>query len=217
MERLADGVIIAVNVRSRIVIGIGLLLALPLQAAGQVRASDLQETVVALSKVAESIPAALKPPGLTPSVTWMMNNIKKTDPSAVSPEYLESLRLAAELLKGSRDPRFIQDVTSELEAKVEHCRALGVGMGGSILMRVNTRSRAQSVGDWQVQYLLKIYEHIAGAAPLTFPRLSTPTETRMEPGRYWVWARDPATGRTSERVLVRVAGQPELAVDLAVP
>ena len=121
------------------------------------------------------------------------------------------------MLKGSKDQSLILDVTSELEAKVEHCRVLGVGMGGSVLIRVNTRRRAQSVGDWQVQYLLKIYEHIAAVTPLTFPRLSTPTETRVEPGRYWVWARDPATGRTTERVLLRVAGQPELAVDLVVP
>jgi hypothetical protein len=206
-----------IEVRRRIVIGIGLLLALPLHAAGQVRASELQETVAALFRVAESVPPILKPPGLTPAVTWMISNIEKSDPSAVSQEYLESLRRAADLLKGSRDQRLILDVTSELEAKVEHCRVLGVGMGGSVLMRVNTRRHAQSVGDWQVQYLLKIYEHIASATPLTFPRLSTPTETRVEPGRYWVWARDPATGRTSERVLVRVVGQPELAVDLFVP
>ena len=115
------------------------------------------------------------------------------------------------------DQRAILDVTSELEAKVEHCRVLGVGMGGSVLMRVNTRRRAQSVGDWQVQYLLKIYEHLAAATPCDAPRLSTPTETHGEPGRYWVWARDPATGRTTERVLVRVVGQPELAVNLFVP
>ena len=111
--------------------GIGLLVALPLQAAGQVRASELQETVVALSRVAESVPPILKPPGLTPAVTWLINNVEKSDPSAVSQEYLESLRRAAELLKGSRDQRLILDVTSELEAKVEHCRVLGVGMGGS--------------------------------------------------------------------------------------
>ena len=181
------------------------------------RASELQEAVVALSKVAESVPPNLKPPGLTPAVTWLINNVGKSDTSVVSGEYLESLRRAAELLKGSKDQRLILDVTSELEAKVEHCRVLGVGMGGSVLIRVNTRRSAQSVGDWQVQYLLKIYEYITAATPLTFPRLSTPTETRVEPGRYWVWARDPTTGRTTERVLVRVAGQPELAVDLVVP
>ena len=42
-------------------------------------------------------------------------------------------------------------------------------------------------------------------------RPSTPTEPRLEPGRYWVWARNPATGRTSERALVRVAGQNDSA------
>ena len=66
-------------------------------------------------------------------------------------------------------------------------------------------------------YLLKIYERIKGASPAAFPTLSTPTEVRLDPGRYWMWARDPATGRTSDRTLVRVAGQTELPIDLPVP
>ena len=198
-------------------IGIGLLFAFPVNAPGQVRANELQETVSALRSVADSVPPILKPPGLTQAVTWMVNNVAKSDPSTLSPDYLDSLRQAVDLLKGSRDQRVLLDVTSELEAKVEHCRLLGVGMGGSVLMRVHTRRGGQSVGGWQVQYLLKIYEHIPSPTPATFPILSTPTEARVEPGRYWVWARDPATGRTTDRVLLRVVGQSELAVDLFVP
>jgi len=90
-------------------------------------------------------------------------------------------------------------------------------MGGSVLLKVNTRRGSETVRDWQVVYLLKVYEHVAGAAPIVFPSLSTPTEAALEPGRYWLWARDPTTGRTSERALVRVLGRPELAVDLPVP
>jgi len=33
-----------------------------------------------------------------------------------------------------------------------------------------------------------------------------PTEVELEPGRYWVWADDPATGKKSDRVLVVVRG-----------
>jgi hypothetical protein len=39
----------------------------------------------------------------------------------------------------------------------------------------------------------------------------------LEPGRYWVWALDESTQKTSERVLVRVTGQKELVLDLGAP
>jgi hypothetical protein len=38
----------------------------------------------------------------------------------------------------------------------------------------------------------------------------------IDPGRYWVWTRDPANGTTSDRVLIQVAGQKEVTIDLAV-
>jgi len=90
-------------------------------------------------------------------------------------------------------------------------------MGGSVVLRVNTRRQSQTINNWQVLYLLKIYEGARGTAPTTFPTLSAPAETRLEPGRYWIWARDPATGRTSERALVRVSGKQEFRIDLPVP
>jgi hypothetical protein len=40
------------------------------------------------------------------------------------------LRSAAALLKGRPSREVVDDVTAELEAKVEHCRTLGVPMGG---------------------------------------------------------------------------------------
>jgi hypothetical protein len=72
------------------------------------------------------------------------------------------------------------------------------------------------VADWQVLYLLKFDEWLK-TPPRNFLRVSSPTEMNVEPGRYWIWAHDPATGRTSDRVLVEVAGQKELLLDLPVP
>lgn len=154
---------------------------------------------------------------LNEAVEWLGINAGRSDVSTITPEYLRSLERSAELLKQRRSIQAVRDVIEELEAKVAHCRALGVGMGGTIRLRVNTRRSTGPVGDWQVVYLLKIYETLSGATPINFPQLSTPTEATVEPGRYWIWARDPATGRTTERSLVRVVGQKELFVDLPVP
>jgi hypothetical protein len=62
--------------------------------------------------------------------------------------------------------------------------------------------------------LLNVTEDLLGAV---HPRFSTPTETTLDPGRYWVRAIDPASGRESPRTLVKVAGARQLTIDVPVP
>jgi hypothetical protein len=143
--------------------------------------------------------------------------VSATDPTQVSTAYIRTLTNAAALLNGAPSRSLIDDITEELQAKVDHCRDLNIGMGGSVLVGVNTRRGSETINNLQVLYLLKIYEHATGAAPTTFPTLSAPSETRLDPGRYWIWSRDPATGRTSDRTLLRVSGKQEFRIDLAVP
>lgn len=150
------------------------------------------------------------------SAEWLIGRVGKTNLAAVTPEYLRALQRTAQVATHASDEQW-EDIASELEAKVEHCRRLNIGMGGSVLLKVSTRRAAGPVSNWQVLYLLKIYEGAKGASPTNFPKLSSPTEAAIEPGRYWIWARDPSTGKTSERVLVRAAGLKELLVDLPVP
>jgi hypothetical protein len=193
------------------------LMLVPAAAAAQVSAADLNLALSQLERAANGLPRPVRSPRLVAAVNWLERRTAATNPSRVSREYVRSLRLAADLLTEQPTREVVNDVTAELEAKVEHCRVLRIGMGGSVLLRVSTRRGPQTVGDWQVLYLLKIYERASAASPATFPSLSSPTETTVEPGRYWLWARDPATGRTGARTLVRVAGQTELKVDLPVP
>ena len=203
--------------KASFIAALAIAILLPASAAGQVRASDLRFALVRLQRAAETLPSALRPPRLVEDAAWLERRTGSTNLADVSEEYLQSLQRAADLLDTHPSRQVIDDIASELEAKVEHCRALGIGMGGSVLLRVNTRRGAQTVNDWQVFYLLKIYERVSAASPAAFPTLSTPAETKLDPGRYWVWARDPATGRTSERTLLSVAGQKEFRVDLPVP
>lgn len=199
----------------------------PAQAA--VTAQELQRAVAALGTRVGTLkdPPPLVSQGPAPpappvsarydaAVRWLQNNAPKTNPSLVTREYVQALERAAAVLGQRSDPAVLEDVTRELEAKVTHCRLLGVGMGGSIALKVNTRRGSAVVGDWQVLYLLKFDDWLK-TPPRTFPRVSSPTDARVEPGRYWIWARDPTTGRTSDRVLVEVAGRADLLVDLPVP
>jgi hypothetical protein len=182
-----------------------------------VTARELTSAVARLASLIrpENSPLAVR---FATAVRWLQNNAPKTDVASVSREYVASLERAAKVLEthGQGLASVFEDVTRELEAKVQHCRALGVGMGGAVALKVNTRRGGSVVGDWQVQYLLKFDEWLK-TPPRTFPRVSSPTDARVEPGRYWIWARDPVSGRTSGRMLVEVAGRADMLVDLPVP
>jgi hypothetical protein len=180
-------------------------------------AVDLKDALTSLRQAVAALPPNVPTERLSAAAGWLARNYPKAKPEEITEEYARSIQQAADLLDAEPTIEIVDDVTSELEAKVDHCRQLGLGMGGLVTLTVVTRRGGGTVSDWQVLYLLKIYERVSGASPENFPSLSSPTEARVEPGRYWIWARDPATGRSSERALVRVAGQPEIRVDLPVP
>jgi hypothetical protein len=193
-----------------------LAVALSRTSVAQVAVSpaELQAAVAALAQAEASVPEAMRTSRLTAAVRWLQNNVTNSRAETVSREYLQSLDRAATILSHLHNAVAIDDVTRELEAKVNHCRTLRIGMGGSVLLKVNTRRGARS--DWQVLYLLKFDDWLK-TPPRNFLRVSSPTEMNVEPGRYWIWARDPVSGSTSERVLVEVTGQKELLLDLPVP
>ena len=181
-----------------------------------VSSTDLQAAVTKLAMAVASVPEGVRTPRLASAVQWLQNNAGKSRVEDISPEYVRALDRAATVLSKSPGTEAVEDVTRELEVKVDHCRRLGVGMGGSVLLKVNTRRGARVVADLQVLYLLKFDEWLK-TSPRNFLRVSSPTEMNLEPGRYWLWARDPATGSTSDRVLVEVAGTKAQDIDLPVP
>lgn len=106
----------------------------------------------------------------------------------------------------------------DLEAKLEHCRASGGKLGGSVVVRVRTVQAGAEAGRWQVFYMPKILEVSPSATGDLFPQLSSPTEDLLVPGRYLMWVRNPSTGMIGERTVVKVGeGRKELVVDLPVP
>jgi hypothetical protein len=178
---------------------------------------DLPRAVAELRLAVNALPPSLRSERLRSATAWMEKRVATTNAADVSLEYTRSLERAAELLRQQPDPDVVEDVTAELEAKVEHCRTLGIGMGGQVSFTVNTLRDGKTVTNWRVLALLKFYERLTGTEPRTFERLSSPTEMDLEPGRYWIWAVDPGTGRMSERELVRIVGQKALVFDLPIP
>jgi hypothetical protein len=112
----------------------------------------------------------------------------------------------------------IQAVADDLEVKLEHCIRSGGKLGGSVVVRVRTLQRGQEARSWQVFYIPKVLEAAGGASPDVFPRLSSPTDEALVPGRYVMWVRQPDSDRVSERTIIKVGeGKSELLLDLAVP
>jgi hypothetical protein len=202
--------------RFAIVAAFAAALAQPSHAQVPSSSQELLGAVRILALSVDALPASLRSSRLSDATRWLQNNVAKSQADSVSQEYIRSLERAAAVLAGQPSPDVVEDVTRELETKVNHCRILGVGMGGFVRMTVNTRRSGQIVPEWQVLYQLKFDEWLK-TPPRNFLRLSSPTDMNVEPGRYWIWARETSTGRTSDRVLVEVTGQQQFAVDLPVP
>src|SRR5262245_11272067 len=166
-------------------VAIAVMAALAQPAGAQVAASsqELTRAIQNLTRSVEALPPDLRSSRLSDAMRWLQNNVSRTQPGNVSQEYVRSLERAATILAGTPSPAAADDVTRELEAKVNHCKSLAVGMGGFVRMTVNTRRAGRVVSDWQVQYLLKFDEWLK-TPPRNFLRLSSPTEMNVEPGRY---------------------------------
>jgi hypothetical protein len=196
----------------------------PSPAQGQTTEEELRRATEALYQAALAAKTTTTPAALVASATWLRDSVRRpafwdwppTRASDVTPDYLRSLNTATELLRRRPSDQVVNDIAADLTLKVEHCRALNIGMGGSVRLIVNTRRGDGSVSNLQVRYLLKFYEIVQGAEPGTFARLSSPTDVALAPGLYWLWAVDPATKKSSTRTLIRVAGQKELVVDVPV-
>lgn len=210
--RAACAPVVTAMTRRTLLFVLGFAAAPSAAVAQGVAAAELRAVLDRLASVATSFEG----PRLRTAVRWLQNNGPRADLRRLTREYIRSLERAATLLERRPLPPVVEDVTVELERKVSHCQTLGVGMGGTVALAVHTKRAGAAVPQWQVQYLLKFDEWLK-TPPRTFPRVSTPTDARVEPGRYWIWARDPVNGRTSDRVLVDIAGVTSLNVDVTLP
>jgi ankyrin repeat protein len=134
-----------------------------------------------------------------------------------SRDYFLSLQAMADVLQANPEAQIVKDIADELEARRDYCLLNNVGMGGSVTVSVHTRNQQKEVPNWQVYYLLKIFERNPAVAPGAFLKWSSPASEIIEPGRYWVWAKDPKTNSQSERKLVSLSGAQSFSVDLFVP
>ncbi len=118
----------------------------------------------------------------------------------------------------TRSAAVLEVLAEDLEAKLEHCVKSGGRLGGSVTVNVRTLRGGQEVRDWQVFYLPRVLEALGAGRADRFPRLSSPTNDLLVPGRYVMWSSDPSSGRQSEKTVIKVGeGRKDLTIDLTVP
>ena len=130
----------------------------------------------------------------------------------------DALRAAVESGNRDRLAATLQAIADDLEIKLEHCTRSGGKLGGSVVVRVRSVRGNDEIKNWEVFYLPRVLEAAGSASPGRFPRLSSPTDDSLVPGRYVMWLQDPTSKNTGERTVVKVGeGRKELLLDLSVP
>lgn len=126
----------------------------------------------------------------------------------VSQSYLADMAATLWALHGARnspEPAAVLDsAADDLTVRLQYCRTTNTGLGGKVQLRVHTMKGGAEVKNWRVFYLPKIFEDQSAGEP--FPTYSSPTEFPLSPGRYLIWAKNPATGAEGERSVVRLGG-----------
>src|SRR5689334_24266331 len=99
------------------------------QTAGSITRNQLNDALARLQLSVQAL-GPDRPARLAEAVEWLRRRAATTDPTLVSTRYLQTLTNAATLLSGVPSRNLVDDITEELEAKVDHCQALDIGMAG---------------------------------------------------------------------------------------
>lgn len=119
-------------------------------------------------------------------------------------------------------------VADDLAIKVAYCDARSAGMNATVEVSVRTWRGKTQEGSWGVAFITAPLAILHRDRAERFPAFSSPTKLRMAPGRYVIWAQDPADDRVKGRSVeitvgdsspTNLEGLPEtrMTVDVLVP
>jgi hypothetical protein len=146
---------------------------------------------------------------------WIEANLGIDVPEATA-RSMEALVEALQRASGSAPlrERVIAAVRDDLAIKVRACRNSGAGMATVARLVARTWSATEprrEVTRWDVHYLLAPLALTGSLPGESFPAFSSPTAVTLPPGRYVLWAQDPAQpqrrGPSREIVVGTVEGR----------
>ena len=178
--------------------GCGLLITLIVltakPVAAQISASDAanrERVYVLLDGLSRKVPEAARDLG------WLRESVR----GVVPPEALKGLEaIDAALTRLDQLPEsdrrnLIASAELDLRIKAAYCRSHPDGMAALIPLVVHTWAPGEKkteVAQWDVRYLTALMAVFPETPGEPFPGFSSPTAKSLPPGRYVVWAQDPA-------------------------
>ena len=135
----------------------------------------------------------------------------------INPAMVRSLEADAQALSrlgttsGAARAAVLDRVADDLQLKSAYCRTHRDGMSANVALTVRTWNGDQEVRRWQVSFVNAPLALLHGGRAEQFPAFSSPTTFDLPPGRYILWAQDPANpsavGPAKEIALGRSAQQ----------
>ena len=138
-----------------------------------------------------------KLPGAARDLSWLRESVR----DAVPPDALKGLEaIDAALSRIDQLPEadrrdLVASAELDLRIKAAYCRSHPEGMAALIPLVVHTWSPGEvkaEVRQWDVRYLSAVLAVFPETPGEPFPAFSSPTAKSLPPGRYVVWAQDPA-------------------------
>jgi len=157
------------------------------------------------------------------AVNWLRTSLTPEGPSRAM---LDGLIADADALGNAQqsDERqrraLIEATFDDLRLKRAYCREKPERMNALVKFTVKTWDGTSEVHQWQVAYLNAPLAILHRDQFQPFPKFSSPTEVRLPPGRYMVWAQDPrnaAKRGPSTEVALGQNGAAEVQADIVVP
>lgn len=157
------------------------------------------------------------------AVNWLRTSLTPEGPNRAM---LDGLIADAEAL-GNAQPgddsqrrAVITAAFDDLRLKRMYCRERPERMNALVKFTVKTWDGTTEVHQWQVAYLNAPLAILHRDQFQPFPKFSSPTEVRLPPGRYMVWAQDPrnaAKRGPATEVALGQNGAAEVQADIVVP
>lgn len=171
-----------------------LVLSFAASVAGQAPPAE-QQKALALIDALEA-----KVPGVARELIWLRASVKRAPRMPV--ESLEGLMAidaalarAGELPPPDRE-KLVASAEADVRLKAEYCRMHPDGMAALVNLVVHTWAQAgdtrSEVSQWDVRYLSAPMAVFPGRKGEQFPGFSSPAAKPLSPGRYVIWAQDPA-------------------------
>ena len=212
------------NANCAVVCCVALFASAVLYGQSPAQSPDQQRALEVLDAIAKALPNEGE---TVKHINWLRESVRGR-PNARLPQAslsaldadLSALNLSSGFPESDRK-RVVEVVREDLRLKAEYCRSHPDGMAAQVTLRVRTwqQGEKREASQWRVMYINAPLRGFRAAD--SFPQLSSPTEVRVPPGVYLIWAQDETNpARRGPDTIVRPGSardQRDLDADLLIP